>query len=171
MDLRKCAALYGMAALALLAAGCGGDSNDRGALAPTATTPAVTTTEPLATAPSATQPPPDATNPSGSKGPTTSSSNGGSEPVRIDATFTLRGGRLSPRTVSTPSFLAVSLSVRNGDRTAHSILVRADRDYRLAVGPLRRAARQIPGQRAGTYPVLVDGRRRGALIFGGEPGP
>jgi hypothetical protein len=29
----------------------------------------------------------------------------------------------------------------------------------------------VPGQPAGTYPVLVGGVRRGALVFGGEPGP
>jgi len=96
---------------------------------------------------------------------------GGEEPVRIDAAFTLRAGRLRPATVTTPAFLAVSLSVRNLDSVARTVVVRADRDYRLVAGPGRRAARQIPGQRAGTYPVLVGGRRRGALVFGGEPGP
>lgn len=162
-----------LAALALLLAGCGEDNGDGGALTPTSTGPS-TTTEPLATAPSATQPPPDATIPGEtgqSGGQKDNHTTGGEEPVKIDATFTLRDGKLSPRTISTPAFLAVAFSVRNGDRRSHAILVRAERDYRLTVGPLRRAARRIPGQKAGAYPVLVDGRRRGALVFGGEPGP
>jgi hypothetical protein len=89
----------------------------------------------------------------------------------VDAQFTLRGGRLRPPTVTTPAFLAVQVSVANLDPSARVVVVRADRDYRLNVGPGRRATRLIPGQPAGSYAVLVQGRRRGALVFGGEPGP
>jgi hypothetical protein len=89
----------------------------------------------------------------------------------VDAQFTVRAGRLQPPTVTTPAFLAVQVSVVNLDRAARVIVVRVDRDYRLAVGPGRRATRLVPGQPAGSYPVLVAGRRRGALVFGGEPGP
>jgi hypothetical protein len=158
-----------LTALAFVLAACGGDEGD-GASTPAST--ASPTSPPLATAPSATDPPPDATEPpAGAEHTGREPENGGEEPVRVDATFILRGGRLRPATVSTPAFLAVSLSVRNLDSAARVIVVRADREYRLVARPGRRAARQIPGQRAGTYPVLVDGRRRGALIFGGEPGP
>jgi hypothetical protein len=159
------------AALALALSACGGD-DDGGTAPSTATSPATTATAPQATAPSATDPPPDATTPPGGAEHTArENDSGGEEPVRVDAAFTLRGGRLRPATVTTPAFLAVSLSVRNLDPVARVVVVRADRDYRLAVGPGRRAARQIPGQRAGAYPVLVGGRRRGTLVFGGEPGP
>jgi hypothetical protein len=89
----------------------------------------------------------------------------------VDAQFTLRGERLSPSTVTTPAFLAVQVSVRNLDGAAREVVVRADREYRFSVGPGRRATRLIPGQPAGSYAVLVQGRRRGALVFGGEPGP
>jgi hypothetical protein len=96
---------------------------------------------------------------------------GGEEPVRVDAQFTVRGGQLSPSMVTTPAFLAVQVSVRNLDGATREVVVRADRVYRLTVGPGRRATRLIPGQPAGNYAVLVQGRRRGALVFGGEPGP
>jgi hypothetical protein len=162
-----------LAALALGLAACGDDSGggNTGATSTTSTSP------PVATAPSATEPPPDATGPStvppGGAEHTGREQDqaGGEEPVRVDAQFTLRGGRLRPTTVTTPAFLAVSLSVRNLDSVGRTVVVKADRDYRLTVGGGRRAARQIPGQPAGTYPVLVGGARRGALVFGGEPGP
>jgi hypothetical protein len=96
---------------------------------------------------------------------------GGEEPVRVDAQFTVRGGQLSPSMVTTPAFLAVQVSVRNLDGASREVVVRADRAYRLTVAPGRRATRLIPGQPAGNYAVLVQGRRRGALVFGGEPGP
>lgn len=161
-----------VAALACLGTAACGDDDDG---SPGATNPPATTaTAPQATAPSATEPPPDATGPAppgGAEHGAREDENREEEPVRVDADFTLRGGRLRPATVTTPAFLAVSVSVLNRDAVSRMIVVRADRDYRIPVGPGRRAVRQIPGQRAGTYPVLVDGRRRGALVFGGEPGP
>jgi hypothetical protein len=161
-----------LATLALGLAACGDDSG--GGNTGVATT---STARPVATAPGATEPPPDATGPStvppGGAEHTGRDQDqaGGEEPVRVDAQFTLRGGRLSPSTVTTPAFLAVQVSVRNLDTAAREVVVRADRQYRLSVGPGRRATRLIPGQPAGSYAVLVQGRRRGALVFGGEPGP
>jgi hypothetical protein len=166
----------GLAILAVLSVGlaaCGGDSGDGN----TGPAPATSTSGPFATAPSATEPPPDATGPAttppGGAEHTGRDQDqaGGEEPVRVDAQFTVRGERLRPPTVTTPAFLAVQVSVANLDRAARVVVVRADRDYRLNVGPGRRATRLIPGQPAGSYPVLVQGRRRGALVFGGEPGP
>jgi hypothetical protein len=162
-----------LAALALGLAACGDDSGggSSGVASTGSTSPSVTTT------PSATEPAPADT------GPSTAPPGGaehtarekeqaaGEEPVRVDARLTLRGGRLRPSTVSTPAFLAVQFSVVNLDRVARVVVVKADRDYRLRLAAGRRAERQIPGQPAGSYPVLVDGRRRGALVFGGEPGP
>lgn len=158
--------------LLLLAVGlgaCGDDgATDNGSSTAETRT---TATSPQATAPSAPEPPADATTPGGAEHSAREQTNGGSEPVRIDAQFTLRGGRLRPRTVSSPAFLAVSVSVRNTDAATRVVVVRVDRDYRMTVTAGRTATRLVPGQRAGTYPVLVDGRRRGALVFGGEPGP
>jgi hypothetical protein len=91
--------------------------------------------------------------------------------VRIPASFRLRGGRLFPRTISVPAYLAVEVSVASRDRVTRVVTVRADRRYRLVVRPGRRAARLIPGQRPGEYPVVVTGGGRAVLSAGGEPGP
>jgi len=86
--------------------------------------------------------------------------------------FSIRpGGRLSPRSVSAPAFLAVDVSVTSADGHAHGVLIQADRDYRLQVPPGGSDTVRIGGQRAGEYPILVDGRSAGHLSIGGEPGP
>ena len=145
--------------------GCGGRKSAAGTASSTTTTtttPATTATAPTATAP---RPPPVPTATAPKGGPSTS------EPIRVPATFTLRAGRLTPGTITVPPFLAIAISVRNADSRPHAIVVRADRAYSLVAAPGRRAARMLPGQRAGSYPVLVDGARRGTLTAGGEPGP
>jgi len=153
---------------ALGAGGCGGGGGGKSA-AGTASTTTATTPTPTTTAPA-----PTATTPRPSAVPPATTPRGGpnaSEPIRIPATFTLRAGRLTPGTITVPPFLAIAISVRNADSRPHTIVVRAARAYRLLATPGRRAARTLPGQRAGSYPVLVDGARRGTLVAGGEPGP
>ena len=93
---------------------------------------------------------------------------GGERPVRVRATFTVRGGRLTPRVVSVPAFLAVRVSAAAADGRSHVLTISADRVYRLAVGPSR-AAVVLPGQRPGRYPVQA-GHARATLVVGGEPG-
>jgi hypothetical protein len=61
--------------------------------------------------------------------------------------------------------------VRNLDGVPRVVTVVADRSYRLSVAPGGRAVRLIPGQRHGTYPVVVTAGGRALLIAGGEPGP
>ncbi|HKG16139.1 MAG TPA: hypothetical protein VKA96_00460 [Solirubrobacteraceae bacterium] len=94
---------------------------------------------------------------------------GGERPVRIRATFTVSGGRLRPRVVSVPPFLAVRVSAASADGRAHVVTIAADRVYRLAVPRGGRAALLVPGQRAGRYPVRA-GAARATLVVGGEPG-
>jgi len=89
--------------------------------------------------------------------------------VRVRATFTVRGGRLSPRVVSVPPFLAVRVSAATADGRRHEVTIAADRIYRLRVAPGRRAAVVLPGQRPGRYAVRA-GRARSTLAVGGEPG-
>lgn len=164
-------ALGALAALSLVLAACGGDD--------TVSVPAVTTTAPTgatpqATAPSATEPPPDATTPppGGAEHRAREEENRAEEPVESDAAFVITKGRLRPRTITVPAFIAAEVRVANLDRERHVVVVRADRDYRIRVRPTSaEGVTEVPGQRAGRYPVLVDGRRRGTLVFGGEPGP
>jgi hypothetical protein len=71
--------------------------------------------------------------------------------------------------VSVPPFLAVRVSAAAADGRSHVVTIAADRVYRLAVGPSRRAAVVLPGQRPGRYPVRAGGARA-TLVVGGEPG-
>jgi hypothetical protein len=161
---QKALALAIFAALWAAVSGCGGGGGGAKRAGTTAAPPATATTAPrtaTSTATPSTPAPP----------PASTGGGGGSEPIRIPATFTLRSGRLSPRSVMVPPFLAVAISVRNLDSQARTVTIRADRTYRLTAGPGGRAARLIRGQRAGAYPVTVSGGGRATLVVGGEPGP
>jgi hypothetical protein len=63
------------------------------------------------------------------------------------------------------------LTVISGDGRAHKVVLRTPVPRTLAVPARGRASILLAGQRAGRYSLLVDGRTRGALIIGGEPGP
>lgn len=157
--------------LALAAVGCGGDDE-----------PVTTTTTPTASAPDATAPPPDATQPGTTAvtPPATETSppaDEGDEPpdeqaVRVPASFVVTaGGRLDPPQITVPPFLAVEISVRSDDGRPHRLELQTTPPYTLDVAAGQRTAIRITGLRAGTYPVLLDGREAGALVAGGEVGP
>ena len=101
-----------------------------------------------------------------------SNSNGGSTNVRVPATFAIQsGGKLVPATVSAPAFLAIEVMVASTDGSGYQVVVHTPTPYTLAVPAGGKASLLIPGQRAGQYKIDVDGRTRGALLIGGEPGP
>jgi hypothetical protein len=101
-----------------------------------------------------------------------SGGSGGSTDVRVPATFTIgSGGHLDPQTVSAPAFLAVRVTVSSADGKAHQVTVQTPVPRSLSVPAGGRASVRISGQRAGRYAINVDGRARGALLIGGEPGP
>lgn len=81
------------------------------------------------------------------------------------------GGRLTPPTISIPAFLAVALSVSSHDGASHTVTVRIPSPLTVTVPAHGRAAAMLRGLRAGQYTILVDGRPRGTLAIGGEPGP
>jgi hypothetical protein len=143
--------------------GCGGGDE------PGPTT--ASTSPPLGRAPSATAPP-GAGGPATSApvGPTETPAAGGSQRVRVPATFTLRGGALTPREVSIPAFLAVQVSVAAADGRSHTVTIAAERSYRLVVPAGKRASILLPGQAPGRYAVRSGGARA-VLAVGGEPGP
>jgi hypothetical protein len=171
-----------LAALALCMGACGGGNTGAG-----------TAQEPTASAPEATAPPPDATQPGttavtpppqttpaetepptgGNGGASGGTANGGGEQsVRVPAAFVvMAGGRLTPPTITVPPFLAVELSLRSRDGRSHRLVVRTPTPHGLSVTAGGHAAIRIPGLRADRYPVLLDGRRAGALVAGGEVGP
>ena len=170
---RLLSALEVLAALTLVA--CGGSSSHSSTTTQTspATSSSVSTTS---TSTSATLTASSATTSAG-PGPGTPGATGsapapGQERIRLPADFTVRsGGRLIPASVSSPAFLAISLSVASGDHRSHRILVRTRPPHSLRVPAGGRASILIAGLRPGHYLMLLDGRPRGALDVGGEPGP
>jgi hypothetical protein len=78
---------------------------------------------------------------------------------------------LIPATVSAPAFLAVRVTVSSADGAGYQVVLHTPTPHTLAVPAGGTASVLIPGQRAGQYGIDVDGRARGALLIGGEPGP
>lgn len=176
--------LLPLAAVALIAGGCGDDDATTGSTSPTGPTPAVTGDGPVASTPAATVPPTDAVAPPPETTATTPPAGeddgrddgGGAEPpaeepVRVPATFAIRAGSLTPPAITVPSFLAIEVSVANPDGSERIVVVQTPRPQTLRVPAGERAAIRIPGQRAGTYEITLDGRAAGQLIVGGEAGP
>jgi hypothetical protein len=179
------------ASTALIAAGCGGSSPGSASTATTA--PPATTgtgTAPLAHAPEPTTPTPTPTNPNtdAAPAPTTPTTPGGTtpgattpekqpggagdeQPVRVPATFTVRGGKLTPATITVPPFLAVQVTVLAADGKAHTVLLRTPKPETLRIAAGQRAGVRLAGLRAGRYAVELDGRAAGTLVAGGEGGP
>jgi hypothetical protein len=96
---------------------------------------------------------------------------GDEEGTRVPASFQLRGGRLLPRTVSVPAFLAAEVTVASSDARPHAVQVKVGKGYALQVPAHGTASARVPGQKTGRVPVLVDGRAAAFLVWGGEPGP
>lgn len=179
---RLSTSLLPLAAVAALAAGCGDDDATTGSTSPTPATPAVTGDGPVASTPAATVPPTDAappppetitTPPDDGRG---DGGDGGSappaeEPIRVPATFEIRGGALTPPAITVPPFLAIEVSVANPDAGERVVVVQTPRPQTLRVPAGDRTVVRIAGQRAGTYPITLDGRAVGELIVGGEAGP
>jgi hypothetical protein len=89
--------------------------------------------------------------------------------ARIPATFTIgAGSAVQPPTVSMPANLPVALTVVSGDRRAHRVVVGA---AKLSVPAGGRATQLIQGLRAGRYRLEIDGKPRGTLVIGVQPGP
>jgi hypothetical protein len=177
------------ASSALIAAGCGGSSPPGSASTATTAPPATTGTgtAPLAHAPEPTTPTPTPTNPNtnaapapttpggttpGATTPETQPGGAGDEQaVRVPATFTVRGGKLTPATITVPPFLAVQVTVLAADGKAHTVLLRTPKPQTLQIAAGQRAGVRLAGLRAGRYAVELDGRGAGTLVAGGEGGP
>ena len=100
----------------LLGAGCGGDgdgerSSERAA--PTTPSPRSDT----ARAP-VTQPPPETSGQSPEEKP---GGGGDEQPARVPASFTGRGGRVFPRSIHVPPYIAVAVGLRSVDGRSYSL--------------------------------------------------
>jgi hypothetical protein len=61
--------------------------------------------------------------------------------------------------------------VISGDGAPHKVLLRTPVSHSLSVPANGRGSILVPGQRAGNYPMYIDGSPHGELMIGGEPGP
>jgi len=101
---------------------CGGDDEDSDAPVetnPTATVPAPVTTPPPETPKTTKEPDPD-------EEPRTvppEEQQGDEEAIRSEAVFTGRGGRLTPREVRVPAFIAIRVILRSSDQAAYSLTI------------------------------------------------
>ena len=126
-------------ALLGLVAGCGGDDEEpaRGPdTAPPPTVRAPVTTPPPETTLTTDEPDPDAE-------PRTvprEEQQGDEEPIRSEAVFTGRGGRLTPRVIRVPAFIAVRVILRSSDTGGARPYSLRIGGQRLAIDASRRVA-------------------------------
>jgi hypothetical protein len=164
-------ALFVLLPAVLLLGGCGGSKHSStpssaphaSATSSTASPATATTTTASSTTVTTTASPPDTTGAAATSGATN---------VRVPSIFTIHaGGRLTPSTVSTPAFIALDVSVSSADGRSHRVVIHTPTPHTLTVPANGHASVFIPGLKQGRYVIAVDGKTRGALLIGGEPGP
>lgn len=179
---RRCAVA---AALVALAAGCGDEEPGRvtvegsgtGETAPTAPRTAPERSAPdtvpqaTVTTPESSQPPPrDGSPPRGGRSPEDQPGGAGDEvPASSQALLTGRGGRITPRLVRVPPYIAIRVELRSAD----------GRRYRLAAkgrsvevgGQISSSSAVFDGLRPGRRLVLRGPSGRVAVEASAEPGP
>jgi hypothetical protein len=180
---RKFTRIVGLAALVacfVAVTGCGGDDEDTEATSapaatetgPAATTPAETTETQTEQQPAQTETAQTGTAPAGETSPEPMPGGAGDEePARTLALFTARGGRITPRLVRVPAFIAVKVELRSADGATYSL--RFGDATVTAGGALSSASTTIDGLRPGQ---AIVGRPEGAgnrvrISATAEPGP
>jgi hypothetical protein len=167
---RTLPALLLVGAFGLFAAGCGGDDEDdsQAETAPRTTAPAPVTT-----------PPPEVPSDEGGKDPDEEpltvppeEQQGDEEAIRSEAVFTGRDGRLTPREIRVPAFIAIRVILRSSDAGR-------DQSYSLEIGGQRLAiGHSRPVAEAKLDGLLPDESYKGTspqgnvrVVASAEPGP
>jgi hypothetical protein len=117
---RALLALLLVGALGLMFTACGDDDED--AAVPAETTP--TTAAPVTTPPP--EKPPSDKGPDPDEEPRTvppEEQQGDEEPIRSEAVFTGTGGRLTPRQIRVPAFIAIRVILRSTDDQIYSLRI------------------------------------------------
>jgi hypothetical protein len=177
---RRLTAAIALGALAslLVLAGCGGDDEETTTGASTTPTETVTETVETETVETVTEP---ETTPSIPTTPSTTPTSpedvpggaGDAEPARTLAQFTGKGGRITPRTIRVPPFIAIRIELRSADGAGYAL------DFGGGVGvatspQVASASTQVDGLRANEELV---GRPMGGngnqvrVVASAEPGP
>jgi hypothetical protein len=154
-------------ALLALAAGCGGDDDEEESpeREPAATAP---------TAPETTSEEPEPTTTEGEETIPPEEDDQGDpeaeEPVRSEAVFTAKGGRISPRRVEVPAYIAIRVELRPKDERDYSIVFEG---YRMSVGGNTEAAfLSLDGLQPGDrYTGTASTGERLVISATAEPGP
>lgn len=146
-----------LAALALVAAGCGSDDGTTTTATPsTNPEPTVSTPTPTATAP-ATRPGTVESQPGGA---------GDEEAAVLPATFKIDGNAVQPPDVAVPAFFTIRVTGQSADGEPHTIRFQGKT---AKIPPAGKASIEVEGLKAGIYPVTIDGRTGAATITTGEP--
>lgn len=163
-------AVWIAAAAALALGACGGDEENTDTAARTETTPRTEAEEPRATVTSP-GPEPEATIPEGESPEDQPGGAGDEVPARSLALFNARGGRIMPRLVRVPPFIAIRVELHSNDGRPYSLFF-GDRE--ISVGPrISSASTVLDGLRPGqAYTGRVSGAENRVLIRAdAEPGP
>lgn len=164
------------AALALAACGGDDDSGDGAKSTGAATTESneapLTETEATETAPADTTT--GETNDGGAEAPTVPSEDqeagaGDEIPASSQALVTGDGGKLSPRTVRVPPFIAIRLRLRSADGVEYE-LTGGGKTVK-AGGEIETAGTSFPGLRSGEKLVLTGPAGNVTIVANAEPGP
>jgi hypothetical protein len=149
-------------ALALAVSGCGGDEEESASTAPTTavTDTTATETEAAETETETEQEPPEAETETAlaETGPEDQPGGAGDEePARTLALLTAEDGRITPRVVRVPAFIAIQVELRSKD----------GREYGLRFGDVTITA----GGGLNSVSTTIDGLRPGKAITGEPTGP
>jgi hypothetical protein len=110
-----------IAALALALAGCGGDDEKEKGNSNQSSTPRTTETKGGSTATTKTQTGAGGGTPAGTSPEDQPGGAGDEQPNRAPALFTGRGGRITPRVVRVPPFIAIFVELRSADGRAYAL--------------------------------------------------
>jgi hypothetical protein len=161
-------ALAVLAALAVVS-GCGGDSEPTDTTAkPPARTRTTSTSAPVAPAPQTDTAAPKST-PSTSPEDTQTGGAGDETPARSQALLTGRGGRISPRVVRVPPYIAIRVELRSADGRTYEL--RFGRRRVRAGGQVSSVSASFAGLRPGKTLVGVGRGSRVRIEANAEPGP
>ncbi len=103
----------------------------------------------------------------------TSGGTSGASHVVLPATYTLGPGeRLIPATVSAPKSVPILLTLVSHDAGTHQVAIDVKPQPRTLTLPASgRASAKLGVLPAGSYTITVDGKPRGRLVVGVQPGP
>lgn len=164
-------------AAALVVAGCGDDEGRvRQETVETATTPATPTTTPTDTVPGRSVPEGEQTATTPADGATAPESPedgpggaGDEEPISSQALLTGRGGKIAPRIVQVPPFIAIRIELRSADGARYALRF-GKREIRASADTPSRST-TFDGLRPGRRLVGSGASGRVVIEASAEPGP